>query len=219
MASIGVIPVAVSGRRLETGGIRFEGGLPALSGETVPFSEAKRLAYLPGSRGRVMVVDVSGMGGGMINSTLLKDLKVRGNDVWFMSAISRIDDVLDGFNTYAEMLAIPYHLTESTRMLEDAVSISDSCIPAVFVRRGEAYGRGGMTGLREAAYEILDLGFRTAIVADLDSSLDDTDWNRILEMIPSAVPYAPGRPDSAERFTGMGFRDVLTDVLPAERRF
>ncbi len=96
---------------------------------------------LSDERGTVLVMDVKGLQRGNLNDVVLKRLRIRGMNTWFLTNIESVDDVFDAFNTDAERVLVPLHTVRSEEELEDILGVSDSVIPAMFVRKGSVIHR------------------------------------------------------------------------------
>lgn len=171
----------------------FRGTVPVVSGEPAPFADAA--ASLPRTEGRepVAVVDLDSLSLRRFTEGVLKAMKVRGRDIWYMTWIETVDDVFDAFNTNAEMVMGPWHSSASDDELRDIIGVSDSFVPTVFVSGGRAVGRRGRAAdVRDALDSLESMGFYRICVLDTDGSLDGS-WDSLLEDRPSLVPFTGPR--------------------------
>ncbi len=129
---------------------------------------------------------------------VMKEMKVRGSDIWLMTWVEDANDLFDAFNTSAEMITGPLHVVASQDDLEDIVSVSDSFVPVVFAMMGEAVDMGGRhSGIYDALGRLADAELYCPCVLDTDGSITDDGWESILGGFPSAIPFirrapAPG---------------------------
>jgi len=191
MERIPVIPVTSDMyRELNVGKVWFDGITPKLEKERISFSEAVEKVRNPdGERGKVLLLDVKSLQSRSINEKLLKNLKIRGMETWYLTCIERVDDVFDAFNTDAEYVLMPLHLIEDDTELIDIVEVSDSAIPMIFVRNGKAVKRESDEDLVETARSIFEKGYFTISVFDVDGSVSDAQWNELLSM-GNIIPFS-----------------------------
>ena len=167
----------------------FRGTRPTVMGRTVPFSEAAAEVPRHEVRTPVVVVDTDSLGTRSFREGVLKEMKVRGCDIWFMTWIEYVDDLFDAFNTNADIVLGPYHATESDHELSDILSVSDSFVPTVFAVGGRSVLRmGGRAEVAETLSRLADLGFYRTCVVDTDGCLDNA-WTDLREDFPSMVPF------------------------------
>lgn len=174
--------------KLFCGELAFNGLIPEIIGEKIPFEEAKSKIDTDENRGKAMILDVKGISKGSINEKLLKNLKIRGVDVWFMTSIRFAEDVFDAFNTDAELVFMPLHLINDETELEDIAEISDSSVPTVFVRNGKGKSFDGEKDVVKIAEEIFRLGYYSVCVFDIDDSLETEKWE-LLKNLGNIVPF------------------------------
>ena len=167
----------------------FRGTRPVVRGTSVPFGEA--VAGLPRGedRGTVAVIDLDSLSLCRFTEGVVKNMRVRGHDIWLMTWIEDADDLFDAFNTNADMVLGPYHATESDHELSDILSVSDSFVPTVFAVGGRSVLRmGGRAEVAETLSRLADLGFYRTCVVDTDGCLDNA-WTDLREDFPSMVPF------------------------------
>lgn len=178
---------------------RFEGTLPVIGDRWSPFGEATSAGTVREARAPAVVVDCESLRRRTFTEGVLKGMRVRGADIWFMTHIEFVEDLFDAFNTSAEMVLAPYHTTASDAELEDMHSVSDCLIPVVYIVRGRCVTRrGGTDRVTRVLEDLSDLGFYRTCVLDTDDSLPLHEWELVREDYPSAVP-----------FTGSGRTDAL----------
>lgn len=171
----------------------FRGTRPVVRGTSVPFGEA--VAGLPRGedRGTVAVIDLDSLSLCRFTEGVVKNMRVRGHDIWLMTWIEDADDLFDAFNTNADMVLGPLHAVSSDSDLRDILSVSDSFIPTVFVEGGRILGTSRREDVVDAVRRLHDIGFSRACVLDTDGSVTDGEWNDVFDDMPSAVAFADRR--------------------------
>jgi hypothetical protein len=173
------------------GKMDFNGVEPRIFSPNEDYAQLTRaLAKKSGERSPLLVIDVKGLQRHTINDVLLKEMKVRGMDVWLMTYIERVDDVFDAFNTDAEIVLAPYHAVLSDDELKDILRVSDSVIPTVFVLDGKAQCRDGTDDVVVTVTKLRKMGFSTVAVIDIDGSMTSDVWKTVsakAEVIPYAI--------------------------------
>ena len=78
-------------------------------GPAVPFNEATGAGIIREERSPAVVVDVDSLESKAFNEGVMKIMKVRGADLWFMTYIETVDDVFDAFTPwlYLNLTVIP----------------------------------------------------------------------------------------------------------------
>lgn len=176
----------------------FEGTRPVARGAGRPFEEAVRGIGRSEERTPAVVVDMDSLSRRRFTEGVVKSMRVRGCDLWFMTWIETADDLFDAFNTTADMVMGPLHAVASGSDLEDIYSVSDSFIPTVFIRNGRSLSRRNPKCPGEVLDGLADVGFYRACVLDTDGSITDEEWSDILEDHPSAIPFTRSPTSSAD---------------------
>ena len=171
----------------------FRGTRPVVRGTSVPFGEA--VAGLPRGedRGTVAVIDLDSLSLCRFTEGVVKNMRVRGHDIWLMTWIEGADDLFDAFNTNADMVLGPLHAVSSDSDLRDILSVSDSFIPTAFIEGGRVLGTGRREDVVDAVRRLHDIGFSRACVLDTDGSVTDGEWDDVFDDMPSAVAFIDRR--------------------------
>lgn len=171
----------------------FRGTRPVVRGTSVPFGEA--VAGLPRGedRGTVAVIDLDSLSLCRFTEGVVKNMRVRGHDIWLMTWIEDADDLFDAFNTNADMVLGPLHAVSSDSDLRDILSVSDSFIPTAFVEGGRVLGTERREDVVDAVRRLHDIGFSRACVLDTDGSVTDGEWYDVFDDMPSAVAFIDRR--------------------------
>ena len=192
------------------GKVYFDVLTPKIKGEMSKMAAVRtKEEKPPEERGTVLVMDVKGLQRGNLNDVLLKRLRIRGMNTWFLTNIESVDDVFDAFNTDAEAVLVPIHTIRSVDELADILSVSDSAIPTLFVRKGYVMFTGRKLTCDKAIDEISGIGFVTFAVIDTDGSLSEDDWGSMKDSA-DIIPCSFVNSIKAERFEEMGFERILT---------
>ncbi len=165
-----------------------EGCLPPAYPALLPFEEVQPRLRSPG-RDPVVAVDWDSVSSSRFREGVVKALRIRGREPWLLTWVRNAGDLMDSFNTTAEMVLAPLHAIDSRADLEDIVSISDGTVPAVFCEGGEAVLRDGEAGVVETLAEMEAAGFPFSCVLDADSGLSGDDWEAVFDAFPSCVPF------------------------------
>ena len=153
----------------------------------------------------------------------MKRVRVRGAYLWLMTAIETTDDLMDAFNSAADTVISPYHISRSDAVLKDIIDVSDSFIPAVYVSRGRGIRRDGRkTEVSVILDGLLDMNYYRICIVDTDMSMTQEQWDGIAYSCPSAVPfpgvrYAPAPAGFGDRVYHVTFRRFCGRIFPRPR--
>ena len=173
----------------------FNGAAVGKGVRKVPLDEATPMGIVREARAPAVIVDAESIGTGRFGERVVKNMRVRGADIWFMTHIEDADDVFDAFNTNADMVLAPYHTIRSDADLEDIHSVSDSVIPVVFVKNSKGLVSRRKTGdVRDILDRLTDAGFYRTCVLDTDGSVTETMWTDLHDDNPSAMPFCRYEP-------------------------
>ena len=164
--------------------------LPETGDRVIPFADAATSIPRGETREPAVVVDWDSIRARGFREAVLKGMRLRGRDIWFLAWVQDADDLMDAFNTTAESVLFPYHAVASDDDLLDILSMSDSAIPTVFVRNGKVVNRSiAPADLRETVGRLDDLGFHRTCILDTDGSVTAYEWERMLDLHPLSVPF------------------------------
>ena len=141
-----------------------------------------------------LAVDVRGIAEGEFRADVIKNIKVKKYNVWLMTCVRDADDLFDVFNSEADTVLVPCHLT-SYDDLEDMLSVSESIIPAIIVSGLMAPGQRSPEDILS---RLVSLGFDSAAVIDTDGIISAREWAR-LSGIAEVLPYSESAPVMAGR--------------------
>ena len=130
----------------------------------------------------------------LFRSDVVKNVKIKRYKVWLMTCVRDTDDLFDVFNSEADTVLVPYHLT-SDEDLADMHSVSDSIIPAVIRSERIAPGQEGPETVTE---RLVSAGFDSVAVFDLDGGMSSWEWERLFG-IAEILPYSESMPVYADR--------------------
>ena len=191
------------------GKVYFDVLTPRMKGEMSKLVMTKVKQAESEERQTALVMDVKGLQRKNLNDVLLKRLRIRGTNVWFLTNIESVDDVFDAFNTDAEAVLVPSHTVRSPEEFSDILDVSDSVIPVIFVRKRNAVMFGTGTDYRKVIDRIKAFGYGTVAVFDLDDSIPEGDWPILCQRC-DIIPCSLTNSISAERFEEMGFERCFT---------
>lgn len=182
--------------RLCAGGVTFNGKEFEL-GETVPVSSVGGIKTRT-ERGQVLVIDVDSINDRRFNPGLVSGCRVSGNDVWLVESISFSSDILDAFLGDLCKLVMPIGSISSRAVLEDAVGLSDDCVPFIECVKGRSLGNAER--IEDLAVSLSGMGFRQIMVADLDGGVPDRVWEALENVRAETIAYRPcsSSPDGIE---------------------
>lgn len=189
----------------------FDGPKPQICGDTADFNVfTSELSPKYDHGNPFLIFDVKGMRNKMMNIDLLKNMKIHGKDIWFLTCIERVEDVFDAFNTDADVLLIPYQTIISDNELEDIRKMSDKSFPALFVRNKMTYTKGGMKNTNKTIEKLNDMGFGSIAVFDLSGTLTKDDWS-ILSLNKRLLPFIQN--EKEQYISDCGFEWIFKSAL------
>lgn len=184
--------------------VRYDDGLKAMkvedgactpSGPAIPFQDALPSLPASDSRGTVAVIDWDGVTHKRFNENVVKNIRIRGSDIWLMTCVRNVEDLMDAFNTTAEMVLAPTHLM-SDGGAEDIQSVSDSVIPTVFARP--------KMDIFKELDALESIGYLKFCVYDSKSCIYD--WERVLDSFPTAIPFCSNAVGPGDSIIPLRFR-------------
>ncbi len=161
--------VPASGRRgaFVSGDLYFEGDVPKLRG-AVPLKNALLKAYeVTGDDDPIILLDVDGFSERFLNGEIVKEVRIRGRDLWFVTYVENLEDVISALTGSFSGLGIPMHTVREDGLMGLASEMSDLTFPVAFVRNGAELS----TGRRPDELEIVmrEKGERRLVCIDMDS--------------------------------------------------
>ena len=192
-----------------TGPVTVRNGMPSFCGDMRPLKSVPR--EHSDTRGIVVLADAVGLQTNNLDDRAIY-AKMTGSDIWYMTCVINVDDVFDGFLSNGEKLLCPYHCLKSDSVLTQAYEISDSCIPVLFIQKGEVLCRNGTKRISDVLYTLEDMGYYRNIVYDTDGSVGNDSWAAIRGDHPKTIPYLCSDCQDASLLDGLGFEDVVTDI-------
>jgi hypothetical protein len=159
-------------------------------------------------RSPMLMIDCNSFAAREFSEKVMKNLRVPGADIWFMTYIATVEDVFDSFNRDADMVFGPTHFIESDSELKDICNVSDSFVPVVFVHQGKAVVRKRVSAdVQTVLDKLVSYGFYRNCVLDMEDSLDGYTWSIIASDYPSTIPFV-SNPSRIQ-----GFPAVITPFL------
>ena len=159
--------IPVSGRRgdLRSGRTEYsKDGFRLL--DDVPVKEALTSAYSATDKDEpIAILDTDAFRRKFLNTDVVKEIRIKGRELWLITYVENVDDVIDGMCGAYDRICIPTHTADDDTFLESA-DISDSVIPVVFVTKdGIALSDVSIESEKE---RMSALGFREFLVLNVD---------------------------------------------------
>ncbi len=167
--TIPVIPISGTRESFVSGKLSFKGRKPVLS-DTIDFRTAIGSVY--NKSNDIAILDVDGFRRNYLNSEIVKELRIKGRTVWFLTHIQTIDDVFDALCGSADLLAIPLDTVEP-HLMEDANAISENVVPMLRFTNGVPWVKGDIPTIEA---EMRSLSYRSILYFETsDCSLTHKD--------------------------------------------
>ena len=107
-----MIPIVpASGKRgaFLSGKLSFDGRMPVIS-DSRPLREALIEAYEATSEDQpIILLDVDGFADRFLNGEIVKEIRVKGRDLWFVTYVENLEDVISALTGSFSGLGIPMH--------------------------------------------------------------------------------------------------------------
>lgn len=141
----------------------------------------------------VPILDVDSFDRRFMNSDFVKEIRLKGRRLWFISNIRSIDDIIDAMCGPFDMLCVPYHTLDNPDVLSEGFEISETLIPTIFVDRGMRPVFDGT--MDRTVKDILGRGFHEYALFDTSRCVlhhqcvysdPDTSSDRTFTVLPSS---------------------------------
>ena len=165
-----MIPIVpASGKRgaFLSGKLSFDGRTPVIS-DSRPLKEALIEVYETTSEDQpIILLDVDGFADRFLNGEIVKEIRVKGRDLWFVTYVENLEDVISALTGSFSGLGIPMHTMREEYLMDKASEMSDLVFPVAFVKNGLELS----TGRRPDELEILMRreGYPRALFIDMDT--------------------------------------------------
>ncbi|MGN1045400.1 MAG: hypothetical protein ACI4Q9_05540 [Candidatus Methanomethylophilaceae archaeon] len=185
----------MSGRRgdLRSGKAECSGGGFDIR-DTVPVREALTTAYSQTEKGGpIAVLDTDSFRRRFLNPDVVKEIRIKGRELWLITYIECVDDVIDCMCGSYDMICIPTHTADDNAFLE-STEVSDCIIPVVFVINDDMTVSG--TPLDSETERIRGLGLFEYLVLDvrdmtLDHRMTDDSSRSAISAAPERMSASP----------------------------
>ena len=192
------VPAIFTVSAADGGGLRAldvgYGSLSPVEGRSIAFEDAAVSIPRGETRRPAMVVDWDSLSSNEFKEGVVKRMRLRGLDTWFMTRIADTDDLMDAFNTTADTVFGPLEMISDEDALADIAYVSDGFVPVL-----DAGGIGGMERIMQSLARMEDLGFYRLCLMDREGLLDIDEWDDIRDSHPTTIPFVQG-PDGIEGF-------------------
>ena len=182
--------VPASGKRdtFVSGEMWFEGGLPNME-PRCDLRDALRKAYDATDDGDAIILfDIDGFRDRFLNGEIVKEIRVKGRDLWFITYVRNVEDVISALTGAFAGLGIPLHTIEDESLLYEAKDLSEYVFPVAFMKDGRELSSG--RGRKELMVHLGMKGFDKIMLFDTDQIL--------VECIPLTVGMIDSAKDTAE---------------------
>lgn len=161
--------VPASGKRgaFLSGNLSFDGNVPKLE-DTVPLKDALMKAYeCTQEDDPIVLLDVDGFSERFLNGEIVKEVRIRGRDLWFVTYVENLEDVISALTGSFSGLGIPMHTVREENLMKLASEMTELAFPAAFIRNGREIS----TGRRPDELEIImrNRGEKRLLCIDMDS--------------------------------------------------
>ncbi len=136
--------VPASGKRgaFVSGELAFEGDLPAIR-DPCPLKDALIRAHgITGENDPIILLDIDGFSERFLNGELVKEIRIRGRDLWFVTYIENLEDVIGALSGSFSGLGIPMHTVREENLMDLASEMSDSVFSVAFIKDGKELSTG-----------------------------------------------------------------------------
>ncbi len=183
------IPVTIDADEVKVCKLGFKKGIPFGDPPYMNFREFVGSFSSREERKTVLIIDIEGIRNKFFEEKVADNLRIRGTDTWFMTAINDVDDIMDAFGRDASKVLMPYHITASDAMLEDVFSLSDSCIPCIFIENCRVKGRTKLLDPVSIVSKLTDIGYHEIAVFDTDGKYDN--WRDLQNICSTLDIFTP----------------------------
>lgn len=172
-----MIPIVpASGKRgaFTTGALSFLSETPSIS-EEYDLRQGLVDAYeKTQSDESIILFDVDGFRSRFLNNELVKEIRIKGRDLLFVTYIENVEDVISALTGSFSGVGIPLHTVDDYGVLEDANILSETAFPVAFVRKGKEISTG--QSVDKLSETICGYGFDRLLVFDMDSRESEFVW-------------------------------------------
>ena len=156
-------------------------------------------------RSKVLLIDSVSISDGSFNPDVIENIRIPGCDVWLAEAVRYLEDIVDAFLGGLEKLVFPICYLSKYVSLKEIYAASDSCVPMIIWSDGKVWGKGSILG---QASDAASAGFRNALVADLDGTLDNETWNELRSVLPGLFAFCPKNESEADGKAPVHFKTM-----------
>ncbi len=200
----------------------WEGGRGFTLGSSSDFESCRRWLRESYPRDLPWLLSSWGRGGTAPDYRSIKESRVRGVERWVDPGVRSLDDVFDVLALDVGRLLLSSLTLESAVVLEEAMEISDSCLPLLMCDGHDLIHRKKRSRVEETLRLLYDLGYQEAIVMDLPRLGRGLGPSPALERLSSSelriIPAGGLVENDIPRLMSMGFTEAIRDPrLPAQR--
>ncbi|AGI47610.1 hypothetical protein TALC_00611 [Thermoplasmatales archaeon BRNA1] len=181
-----------SGGQLVAGPAVWKNGDISLEDE-IPLTSVKEIRSGK-ERKKLLLFDAVSLSTRSFNAKFVEKVRITGSEIWLVETVRDLADVADAFLANISRLVIPVHTVDSYDVLEDAMALSEDCVPLIVTESGTAQGEERDT--TRILDRLVKTGFRNVVVMDLDGYMDDDLWHDLRSICPGLIPYIPSDPEN-----------------------
>lgn len=203
---IPMIPTIIDGG-WRTGSLSFTDGTPSCAGEGDVNVRMRELREARDRKDPIMIMDVDGICDKRMGPEIIRRTKKRKMNIWLMTSITSVDDIFDAFYSGSSSLFMPLHLIPSENVLKEINTLSEECVPTLFLSNGKALGS------RDAAAAVAlarRCGYRRICVMETSGTYDGNLWRWLFSTGMDVIPYVHKiNEEGMKDLSDIGFQDIL----------
>ncbi len=165
-------------------------------------------------RSTKLILDIAGVNDSNADFGGLKKALRRGGPYWLEAGAEDEDDLFDVLTLDPSIAALGSLRAESLEIFEQAMEISDACIPMLYLQDGDVHFKTYMDGLDAVCRSMTDMGYDECIIMDLDSlggPMDKKLWDRVSSLDISCIPAGGIDPEDITYLARTGYKAAVFD--------
>ncbi len=177
---------------------------------------AEHLSELDDYHGRAtkLILDIAGVNDSRADFGGLKKALRRGGPYWLEAGAEDEDDLFDVLTLDPSIAALGSLRADGIELFDQAMEISDACIPILYIQDGKVLFRRRIDDLFTVCRSITEMGYESCIIMDLDSlggSMDKSFWNRLSSLDIGCIPAGGIDPEDIPFLVRSGYESAVLD--------
>ncbi len=177
---------------------------------------AEHLSQLDDYHGRAtkLILDIAGVNDSRADFGGLKKALRRGGPYWLEAGAEDENDIFDILTLDPSIAGLGSLRADGLDLFEQAMEISDTCIPILYLQDRGVLFRSHIEDLRMVCDSINDIGYDSCIILDLDSlggSIDKSLWNQLSSLDLDIVPAGGIDPEDIPFLARSGYEAAVLD--------